>query len=83
MHSKDAAKASAEGNHPQLAPEMRQCATIKTKVNGCKAYIILDTGSTRNFMSPAFAKVTGMNILATAHITIRLHRQPIQNHTWW
>ena len=62
MHSKDATKASTEGNCPQLAPEMRQCTTIETKVNRCKAYIMLDTGITGNFMSPTFAKVTRMNI---------------------
>ena len=61
MHSKDTTKVSTEGNRPRLAPEMRRCATIETKVNGCKAYIMLNTGSTGNFMSPAFAKVTGMN----------------------
>ncbi|KAF8551009.1 hypothetical protein OG21DRAFT_1373078, partial [Imleria badia] len=31
-------------------------------INGCKVFIMIDTGSTSNFMSPAFAKVTGMNI---------------------
>ena len=64
MHGKDTTKSSTEGNCPWLAPEMRQCTTIKTKVNGCKAYIImLATGSTGSFMSPTFAKVTGMNTL--------------------
>ena len=61
MHSKDTTKASTEGNCPWLAPKMCWCATIETKVHRCKAYIMLDTGSTGNFMSPAFAKVTGMN----------------------
>ena len=61
MHSKDATRPSTEGNHPQLAPEMCRCTTIKIKVNRCKAYIMLDTGSTGTFMSPAFAKVTGLN----------------------
>ena len=60
-HSKDATRASIEGNCPRLAPEMHQYVTIKTKVNRCKPYIMLDTRSTGNFMSPTFAKVIGMN----------------------
>jgi hypothetical protein len=45
---------------PKIAPQLRKCATIETKVGGCTAYIMIDTGSTGNFVSPAFARVTGM-----------------------
>ena len=41
---------------------MCRCATTKMKVNRCKAYIMIDTRSTSNFVSPAFAKVNGMKL---------------------
>ena len=62
MHTKYTADKAVEGTHPWIAPKMHRYMTIKTKVNGCKAYIMIDTGSTSNFVSPAFAKVTGMKI---------------------
>ena len=62
MHTKNTADKAAEGTSPWIAPEMCRCMTIKTKVNGCKAFIMIDTGSTSNFVSPAFAKVTGMKV---------------------
>ena len=62
MHMKNTADKAVEGTCPQIAPEMHRCATIKMKVNRCKVYIMIDTGSTGNFMSPAFAKVTGMKV---------------------
>ena len=62
MHTKNTANKAVEGTCPRIAPEMRRCATIETKVNGCKAYIMIDTRSTGNFVSPAFAKVTGMKV---------------------
>jgi hypothetical protein len=73
MHSKDAMKTLIEGSRPRLLPEMRRCATIQTQINGCKAYIMLDTGSTGNFISPAFAKVTGMKVFPLdQQITLQL-----------
>ena len=62
MHTKNTANKAVEGTQPRIAPKMHRCATIETKVNGCKVYIMIDTGSTSNFMSPAFAKVTGMKV---------------------
>ena len=62
MHVKYTADKAVEGICPRIAPEMCRCMTIEMKVNGCKAYIMIDTGSTSNFVSPAFAKVTGMKI---------------------
>ena len=62
MHMKNTANKAVEGTHPQIALEMCRCTTIETKVNGCKVYIMIDTGSTGNFMSPAFAKVTRMKV---------------------
>ena len=62
MHTKNTADKAVESTRPQIAPEMRRCVTIETKVNGCKVYIMIDTRSTSNFVSPAFAKVTGMKI---------------------
>ena len=62
MHMKNTANKAVEGTHPQIAPEMCRCATIKIKVNRCKLYIMIDTGSTGNFVSSAFAKVTGMKV---------------------
>ena len=62
MHMKNTADKAVEGTCPQIAPKMHRCMTIETKVNRCKAYIMIDTRSTGNFMSPAFAKVTGMKV---------------------
>ena len=62
MHTKNTANKTVEGTCPWIAPEMHRCATIETKVNRCKVYIMIDTGSTGNFMSPAFAKVTRMKV---------------------
>ena len=62
MHTKNTALTSEEGTHPRIGTEICQCMTIKTKVNRCRAYIMIDTESTKTFMSPAFEKVTGMNI---------------------
>ena len=61
-HTKNTANKAVEGTQPRIAPEMHRCATIETKVNRCKVYIMIDTGSTSNFMSPAFAKVTEMKV---------------------
>lgn len=44
--------------HSWIVSEMCKCEMIEARVHGCKAYIMLDTGSTGNFVSPAFAKVT-------------------------
>ncbi|KIO00643.1 hypothetical protein M404DRAFT_29338 [Pisolithus tinctorius Marx 270] len=57
MHTKQEA-----GTHPQITPELRMCVTVDTVINGCKAYTMIDTGSTGNFVSPAFAKVTKMKV---------------------
>ena len=62
MHMKNTANKAVEGTCPWIAPEMRKCVTIEMKVNRCKAYIMIDTRSTGNFVSPAFAKVTGMKV---------------------
>lgn len=42
-------------------PEICQCTTFETKVNGCKANIILDIRSFGNFISPAFTRVMEIN----------------------
>ncbi|KAF8546417.1 hypothetical protein OG21DRAFT_1527849 [Imleria badia] len=47
---------------PRVVPELRNCVTIEANINGCKVFIMIDTSSTGNFVSPAFAKVTEMNI---------------------
>ena len=62
MHMKNTADKAVGGTRPWIAPEMHRCATIETKVNGCKVYIMIDTGNTSNFVSPAFAKVTRMKV---------------------
>ena len=54
------AKNCETGPHPWITPKMHKCATIEAKIHGCKVYIMIDTGSTGNFVSPAFAKITGM-----------------------
>ncbi|KAI6008929.1 hypothetical protein F5J12DRAFT_782331 [Pisolithus orientalis] len=46
----------------QIAPELHIYAMVDTIINSCKAYTMIDTRSTRNFMSPAFAKVTKMKV---------------------
>jgi hypothetical protein len=62
MHTKKSALTTEEGIRPLIGTEMHQCATIETKINRCRAYIMIDTGSTGNFISPAFTKVTGLKI---------------------
>ena len=42
---------------------MYRHVTIETKVNEYRAYIMIDTESTGNFISPAFTKVRGINVL--------------------
>ncbi|KIN92792.1 hypothetical protein M404DRAFT_172614, partial [Pisolithus tinctorius Marx 270] len=38
------------------------CVMVDTVINGCKAYMMIDTGSTGNFVSPAFTKVMKMKV---------------------
>ncbi|KIO05228.1 hypothetical protein M404DRAFT_25403 [Pisolithus tinctorius Marx 270] len=57
MHTKQEA-----GTRPRITPELRMCVTVDTVINGCKAYTMIDTGSTGNFVSPAFTKVTKMKV---------------------
>ena len=37
--------------------KLHTCFVVRTKVNGCKALTMVDTGSTMNFVSPAFTTV--------------------------
>ena len=37
--------------------KLRTCFMVRMKVNGCEALTMVDTGSTTNFVSPAFATV--------------------------
>ena len=62
MHTKNTSDKAMEGTCPRIAPAMCKCMTIEMKVNRCKVYIMIDTRSTGNFVSPAFAKVTRMKV---------------------
>jgi hypothetical protein len=58
LHTKKVDTSTNE-SRPRVVPELRNCVTIEANINGCKVFIMIDTGSTGNFVSPAFAKVTG------------------------
>ena len=87
MHTKNTALTSEEGTLPCIGAEMRQWATIETKVNGCRAYVHHDRHRKYwKFYEPCLHKSHRNEYIpsrATAHITIRLYRQPFKNHSWW
>jgi hypothetical protein len=58
----------AVDGRPQVPASLRNCATLHIRINGCKALTMIDTGSTGNFVSPAFAAVTKLE-------TFPLHQQ--------
>ncbi|KAF8553606.1 hypothetical protein OG21DRAFT_1522991 [Imleria badia] len=58
LHTKKVDTSTNE-SRPRVVPELHNCVTIAGNINGCKVFIMINTGSTGNFVSPAFAKVTG------------------------
>ena len=45
------------GPRPLVPAKLHTCFVVRTKVNGCEALTMVDTGSTTNFISPAFVTV--------------------------
>ncbi|KIM65390.1 hypothetical protein SCLCIDRAFT_22878 [Scleroderma citrinum Foug A] len=45
------------GPRPLVPAKLCTCFVVHAKVNGCEALMMVDTGSTTNFVSPAFATV--------------------------
>ena len=45
------------GPRPLVPTKLHTCFMVHAKVNGCEAVMMVDTGSTMNFVSPAFATV--------------------------
>ena len=45
------------GPRPLVPTKLCTCFVVRAKVNGCQALTMVDTGSTTNFISPAFATV--------------------------
>ena len=45
------------GPRPLVPAKLHTCFVVHVKVNGCKALMMVNTGSTMNFISPAFATV--------------------------
>ena len=45
------------GPRPLVPAKLCTCFVVHTKVNGCEALTMVNTGSTTNFISPAFATV--------------------------
>jgi len=45
------------GPRPVVPFHLRTCFVVRAKVNSCEALTMVDTGSTTNFVSPAFATV--------------------------
>ena len=45
------------GPRPLVPAKLCTCFMVHVKVNGCEALTMVDTGSTTNFVSPAFATV--------------------------
>jgi len=45
------------GPRPVVPFHLHTCFIVQAKVNGCKALMMIDTGSTTNFISPAFATI--------------------------
>ena len=51
------ALAGPPGPRPLVPAKLCTCFVVHTKVNGCEALTMVDTGSMMNFVSPAFATV--------------------------
>jgi hypothetical protein len=47
---------------PVLSQEARQCIALWTELDGKVAYTLIDTGSTTDMVSPAFARVMGLEV---------------------
>jgi hypothetical protein len=47
-------------DRPKVSAKARQCLAIYAPINGVQAYVLLDTGSTPDLLSPDFAKVAGV-----------------------
>jgi len=45
------------GPRPVVPFHLHTCFVVRAKVNGCEALTMVNTGSTMNFVSPAFATV--------------------------
>ena len=45
------------GPRPLVPTKLHTCFMVHAKVNGCEALTMVDTGSTTNFVSPAFVAV--------------------------
>ena len=48
--------------HPLIPAGACACVTIKAMIQGCHALTMIDTGSTGNFIGPAFAMVTCLHM---------------------
>ncbi|KIK14684.1 hypothetical protein PISMIDRAFT_17127, partial [Pisolithus microcarpus 441] len=58
---------------PTVPPQARACVIVKAQVNGCEALTMIDTGSTTNFMSPAFTTVAKLPTFTLAsQLTLQL-----------
>ena len=54
--------ASTSALRPLVPADSRACVIVETLINGHKALTMLDTGSTSNFISPAFVTVHRIHI---------------------
>ena len=52
------------GPRPLVPAKLHTCSMVHAKVNGCKALMMVDTGSTMNFVSPAFIFMTVAKLAA-------------------
>ncbi|KIK17667.1 hypothetical protein PISMIDRAFT_14916, partial [Pisolithus microcarpus 441] len=58
---------------PTVPPQARACVIVKAQVNGCEALTMIDTGSTTNFVSPAFTTVAKLPTFTLAsQLTLQL-----------
>jgi hypothetical protein len=48
-------------DRPKASAKAEQCLAIYAPINGVQAYVLLDTGSTPDLLSPDFARVAGIS----------------------
>ena len=68
------ALAGPPGPRPLVPTKLRTCFVVHAKVNSCEALTMVNTGSTTNFVSPAFMTVAK---LAAFTLESQLHQEKL------
>ncbi|KAJ7739795.1 hypothetical protein DFH07DRAFT_687779, partial [Mycena maculata] len=60
-------------DQPSRPREQTACIAVLLKINGVEAYILVDSGSTTNSMTPEFAHITkALRIVLDEQVTLQL-----------